>query len=335
MRTRSSILFAILLVLGLPLMLSAEPFSIVGPRAVGMGGASVAAVNDSTAVYWNPAALADFRKVDIRVPVDAAGQDHMGLKEKWSRINDIFSQVKAHDPAAINEMISLMKDLDKPYTGTDIDASTGLLISIPAGRVVLALSDLGFGYAGIYPTIDRIHLSPNPDVPVGTNPNFVVYNNSAVTGIGLTATEPALSLSTSFSRKLFVGINAKMIYANSYVSSQTLTTGTFHDFVDDFKNSRTRSREASVDAGILYAPANTFSIGIVGRDLNGPTFPVQGSVAKKLSSGEITTEKITEEIKFEPQCRAGLAWHPYKTFTLAADYDLTRNKLLLPATKAR
>jgi hypothetical protein len=38
----------------------AREWTIVGPRALGMGGANVAVANDSTASYWNPAAFAFF-----------------------------------------------------------------------------------------------------------------------------------------------------------------------------------------------------------------------------------------------------------------------------------
>ena len=52
------ILLAILaLALSAP-RLSAEEFAILGPRAVGMGGAGVAATRGNMATYWNPAALA-------------------------------------------------------------------------------------------------------------------------------------------------------------------------------------------------------------------------------------------------------------------------------------
>lgn len=39
---------------------NAEEWKILGPRALGMGGAHVAVVNDSTAQYWNPAAFGFF-----------------------------------------------------------------------------------------------------------------------------------------------------------------------------------------------------------------------------------------------------------------------------------
>lgn len=299
-------------VISLPGMSRAAQFSVVGPRALGMGGASVAAVNDSTAVYWNPAALADYRKVDIRIPASVEMQDHMGLKDKWTRINDIYGLVQMNDTAAIDEMISLLNDLNKPKTGTDVDASAGLLISIPVAKSAIAVSALGFGYAGVFPIIDMVNVDPS-----FLSPNFVGNNASIVTGIGIGVSEPAISFATSFGGKVFIGANAKMIYAESYITSQTLTSNSFNTFLDDLKNSKTQSSKASLDAGILIAPVESFKIGVVGRDLNSPSFP-------------LINGPVNGEIELEPQFRAGLAWKPFKTLTLAADYDLTKNKTFTP-----
>ncbi|NTW61035.1 MAG: hypothetical protein HGA43_17960, partial [Nitrospirae bacterium] len=80
------LVLAVIALLLAPSLGNAAQFSVVGPRALGMGGASVAAVNDSTAVYWNPAALANFRKVDIRIPASVAMRDYMGLSNNWDTI---------------------------------------------------------------------------------------------------------------------------------------------------------------------------------------------------------------------------------------------------------
>lgn len=301
---------------------SAAQFSVVGPRALGMGGASVASVNDSTAVYWNPAALADFRKVDIRIPASVGVRDHVDLQDKWDRINAIDALVQIGDLAAIDETISLLNDLNKPGAGADLDASLGLLISIPMGQSALAVSGLGQMYAGIYPTVDTLNINSAPST------TFVGNNNSAVTGIGITAVEPAISFATSFGDKLFVGANAKMIYADTYVHSERLTDDNFDTFSDNLDKSKTSSSKASADIGILFKALDSLSIGLVGRDLTSPSFPVKGFFAQKQSNGDVLRPEDTREIKLDPQYRAGIAWKPFETFTIAMDYDLTKNKTL-------
>jgi long-subunit fatty acid transport protein len=324
-----------LLILSLVAMLTlfatlapAAQFSVVGPRALGMGGASVASVNDSTAVYWNPAALADFRKVDIRIPASMGARDHVDLQDKWDRIHEIHGLVTAGTGTArtdaINETLSLLNDLDKPHAGVDLDASLGLLISIPLGKSAMAVSGLGQMYAGISSTVDTFNLSSTPS---GTTP-FVGYNHSAVTGIGVTAVEPTLSFATSFGNKLFVGANAKMIYADTYVHSDLLTANNFDTFSDNLDKSKTSSRKASADIGILFKALDNLSLGLVGRDLTSPSFPVEGVFAQKQVNGDVTLAAYSREIKLDPQYRAGVAWTPFETFTVAMDYDLTKNKTL-------
>jgi hypothetical protein len=114
------------------------------------------------------------------------------------------------------------------------------------------------------------------------------------------------------------------------VNTQIITSNTSNTFVDDLKKSKTESNKASLDVGILFAPVESFRIGVVGRDLNSPSFPVEGLVAQKQPSGDVTTSLVKSEITFDPQYRAGIAWSPFKTFTISADYDLTRNKTLTP-----
>jgi long-subunit fatty acid transport protein len=304
----------------------AAQFSVVGPRALGMGGASVASVNDSTAVYWNPAALADFRRVDIRIPASAGARDHVDLEDKWDRIRNIDALVQIGNLAAINETRSLLDDLNKPKSGADLDASVGLLVSVPIGNSAIALSGLNLMNAGIYPTVDTLNTSATFPAP-----DFVGNNNSAATGIGMTGVEPAISFSTSFGSMLFVGANAKMIYAKTYVHSELLRSDTFDTFEDNLDRSETSTNKASADAGILFKPMEQFAIGLVGRNLNGPIFPVSGIFAvKDPATGAVSLSPDRKEIKLDPQYRAGIAWKPVQTFTLAVDYDLSKNKTFTP-----
>ena len=326
MKRRFIILMAVALIMA-PALTQAAQFSVLGPRALGMGGASVAAVNDSTAVYWNPAALADFKKVEIRVPVSAAVRDHMGLEDTSNRINDIYDLVQANDPDAIDEMIRLINDLDQPNNGTDVDSSLGFMLSIPMGNSAIAFSTLGLVYGGIYPTVDTVNVDPNP-----LNSGFVGGNDTALTGVGIGTVEPTFTLATSLGEKVFIGANAKMVYASTFVHSEHISANNFDNFVSNLDASQTRSDELSVDAGLLIKPTERFNIGLVGRYLNSPSFPISGYYAEEVvpppAPGGQAVDRYyrTKEIELAPQVRAGVAWNAFKNVTISADYDITKNE---------
>jgi hypothetical protein len=316
MKRYCSILIALSLVL-VPVLAQAAQFAVLGPRALGMGGASVAAVNDSTAVYWNPAALANSRKVDIRIPASAAARDYMGLNKNWDRINTIYDQINAGDPTNVNELQKLLIDMDRPGAVTNLDVSGGLLVSFPVYSSAMAISALGIGYAELVPTIDTINL--------GTA--TIQGNNSAVTAIGLVLAEPAISFATPLGNYILVGANAKMIYASTFLHSDIIRTGNFDTFRTTMNNSETKSSKPSVDAGILLKPIASLDLGVVGRYLNSPSFPIAGTVAVKSGSGIVSVVPSSgQEIELKPQYRAGIAWKPFNNLTLSADYDLTKNK---------
>jgi len=292
----------------------------------------VAAVNDSTAVYWNPAALADFRKTDIRLSAGAAARDYADLNKKWSDINDIYSAGLAGDPAAAAQLQQILLELDKPDSVTNLDATGGLLLSIPFARSAMAISAIGVGYAEIIPTIDTYHLNTSPTATTDS----IALNNSAATGIGLVTVEPAISFATSLlDDRIFIGANAKMIYASTFINTDYLRTGDYNNFIDNLNNSETRSSKASIDAGILVKPTKGLNLGVVGRYLNSPSFTVTGIVAEQLGNGDVQKSllPVTGEIELKPQYRAGVAWKPIDNLTLSADYDLSKNKSFTERTE--
>jgi long-subunit fatty acid transport protein len=303
--------------LAAPIAAQAAQFAVLGPRALGMGGASVAAVNDSTAVYWNPAALANSRKVDIRIPAGVAARDYMELNDNWDRINAIYDAINAGDLSAVNELQTLLLEMDSPDAVTNLDMTTGLLVSFPVSSSAMAISIPVIGYAEIVPTIDTINLSPAT----------IDTNNSAVTAAGLVLVEPTVSFATPLGDNFLVGANAKMIYASTFLHSDIIRTGNFDTFQDDMDRSETKSNKASIDAGILFKPTAGLGVGVVGRYLNSPSFPIAGSVAVKDGAGNVSIAAAAgQEIELKPQYRAGVAWKPIDNLTISADYDLSKNK---------
>lgn len=323
MKRYCSVLIALALIF-VPVMAPAAQFAVLGPRALGMGGASVAAVNDSTAVYWNPASLANSRKVDIRIPAGVALRDYMNLSNNWDTIQAIYDTPPASwTPAQANELERLLLEFNKPGSVTNIDVSGGLLVSFPVSSSGFAFSALAIGYGEIFPTVDTYHMNTgNPTAIDG-----IGANNSAVTAVGLIMAEPALSFATSLGSRFLVGANAKMISASTFVASDIIRTGNFDNFTSNMDNSETKSSKPSFDAGILFKPLDSLDVGVVGRYLNSPSFPISGTVAVKNGVGDVSlAASAAREIELKPQYRAGVAWKASKNFTLSADYDLSKNK---------
>jgi hypothetical protein len=70
---RFGLLAAIILLFGTSSYLSAQTFDQVGERAQGMGGAFVAVADDASAIYWNPAGLANIYAFDAQMSLSHLG----------------------------------------------------------------------------------------------------------------------------------------------------------------------------------------------------------------------------------------------------------------------
>src|SRR5678815_2187970 len=76
----------------------AAEFVIVGPRAMGMGGAGVAVTTDALATYWNPAGLAMTQTVDVRIVGGAQVIDRAAIA---NAVNDL-ENFNTSDTSAAN-----------------------------------------------------------------------------------------------------------------------------------------------------------------------------------------------------------------------------------------
>src|SRR5688572_30474215 len=96
----------------LPIQAAAVEFVFVGTRQIGMGGAGVAATIDATATYWNPAALAMSKKVDIRIQAGVGAVDRGDFFDTLKDINSFnFSDTSAANQARLQ---SLVNQINRP-----------------------------------------------------------------------------------------------------------------------------------------------------------------------------------------------------------------------------
>ncbi|MGH0034927.1 MAG: conjugal transfer protein TraF [Myxococcota bacterium] len=149
----------------------AEEWAMVGARYQGMGGAGVAAVNDSLATYWNPGALAFAEASDVALPVgitlSAEGGVITDLDEvarfleetDFESILDKIRNGETLDPDELQAALSLtfdqLADLDQDNQG--FQGSVHASLAVRHER--FAVSGMGIGYYGVDPLFDISNLS--------------------------------------------------------------------------------------------------------------------------------------------------------------------------------
>ena len=145
-------------------------------------------------------------------------------------------------------------------------------------------------------------------------------NESALIFRGLLVAEFPVTYGRAFGEKLAIGGNIKAMQARAYNTKVTVFDTNFSNALDAAQNSYIESSTFGVDLGALYRPNNWLRLGIVGRNLNSPTF----EMIPLTPGGE-------DSIKDSMQIRAGLALKPLNSLTLAADLDLTQNESTIPS----
>ncbi len=289
-----------------PVTVMAVEFALVGPRAIGMGGAGVAVTTDALATYWNPAGLAMKQSVDFLIQGSVQGVDRFGFK-------DIIDDIDAIDTNIVANQTSLQALLDK------LSAPGTSFSGIGAGGVYLKgyLGNHAFG-VNISDVATGGMFAPRPMTALISGTSLVVDTPLDVQA--LEARQAGFSYARALAqRTVFVGATVKVIQGAAYFNEvQVIGADGTIKFIDDLKKAEI-STKVGVDVGAIYRPSSRIIIGVVGKDLNEPTFDAPGG----------------REFKLNPQVRGGIAFKPYSTLTLTFDGDVTSNKTLVPGVKSR
>jgi hypothetical protein len=293
----------------------AAEFVIVGPRAMGMGGAGVAITTDALATYWNPAGLAMTQTVDVRIVGGGQVIDRLGIHDT---VHDL-ENFNTSDTSAANiaKAQDIANRLNQPGANTSFNGAAGLYIKGHFGEHAFGfnISDVPTG-GSFLSTPVSVRCSPNPDCS-GT-PASVSINGAAAVRM-LEARQAAFSYAYAFADKTFsIGITAKILQGAAYNGTQNLSGG--QDIkLSDSLGKATISTTYGIDVGAIYRPSSWLRFGVVAKDLNQPEFEsTDGS-----------------KIKLGPQVRGGMALNPYSSLTLSADVDVTSNKTLVPGVKSQ
>jgi hypothetical protein len=298
----------------LPLFLLAFPgsglaFNIVGPRAMGMGGAFVAVCDDATAVYWNPAALTQIKGfMDISLLAGAQATDNFS-----EDVEDLEGWFDDHNLTTVTlsdleDFKDIVERFNRKDEGVFANANAGL--SLATKWVALSSVALSQGKLATHADLDPSHfITKAGRTQNGTRADLgtLVTNNIALTG-ATTLGIPNLAL----------GVNAKYIMARRYAYTEYLfdrSTGEFNEDIADLENwwkefthNKVDGWAWGIDAGALVILGNIFKIGVLGRNINEP----------KIDWGH-----DEPETKLRGQYRAGAALTLFDVLTISADGDLT------------
>lgn len=163
----------------------ASEWQIVGPRALGMGGANVAVANDATASYWNPAAFGFFNKGkegdyerrgwSSQIGVGLGAQIHDNIGEDINNItkfnfDSLSGQLQASE---VSDFIQLVNDL-KTFSSKE----NGVVAVLANGGYRGQFGHFGLGVNGfadisVRGNLDLINILPNSVVGAPTGAAFL------------------------------------------------------------------------------------------------------------------------------------------------------------------
>lgn len=293
---------------------SALEWHTMGARAIGMGGAGVAAAQGPLAAYWNPAALGrpTSNAYGLQVPfgVHAAltGSVIEGAKNLQALKDSSVAPTQAQIDAALAK-------LNQPGNGLRVDAGVGADFKV--GK--LAFFTNGFLDMGAVPFVDRVNTGAAA-IQNGTNNSKLVVKGANIVEFGA-----GYGHELPFAPGLYLGGAFKIMSANvGYADYFVLrNNNNQNNIVDALKNGAKRSANVGIDAGALWDLDRSFNgvalkprVGLTGRNLNNPSFKQPDAA---IAAG------VSDKFKANPQVRLGFALSPFNWWNLAADVDLTRN----------
>src|SRR5678815_365522 len=140
----------------------AAEFVIVGPRAMGMGGAGVAVTTDALATYWNPAGLAMTQTVDIRIVGGGQVIDRAGIA---NAVNDLENfNTTDTSPANIAKAQDIANRINTPGANTSFNGAAGLYLKGHFGEHAFGFNISDVPTGGSYLSVPvSVSCSPNPN----------------------------------------------------------------------------------------------------------------------------------------------------------------------------
>jgi len=251
MKRLTSVTIAALMVMVFVSSVWALPFPITDVRALGMGGAFVAAGEGIGAVQYNPALLGKDSTIGIVLPeVVARIEDHIGLEDLINDLNDLGPA----NTTAVTPILARLRD----GGAVDVQASAGV--------------GAGFGLMGISAGVTYSQLIYGTAFPSGINTSVVNIANPTYNQLEYGAVE-ARQLIFSGAKSLgniIVGANLRNLDATTYADSIWLFDDPGTGLGDVTDNKLSDESATAIDVGAVMGVTPLLDVGIVGKDINGP-----------------------------------------------------------------
>lgn len=266
-------------------------FGTMGSQAFGMGGVGVAIKHSPWGLYYNPALMAadDGFKVGL----------YVGFQSKSDNFFDLFD-INKNDPSALlqSKLEELTKNSSIKLTNQD-----GAVIQLPDfGIGVLATGAFINAGASGSARLENVTANNLKDAKLTTD--YSVYTLLEIP-VGY-----ALEFET-VAGDFSIGVTGKYMNLSATNGSFAIQNGT--NVTDAFKDMMKfdiggGDSNFGLDLGLSYEIADCFTMGVVGKYLNSPTFNTK--------NGSYT---------IAPQARAGVALD-LDWFMIGMDVDATANK---------
>ena len=223
------------------------PFPITDVRALGMGGAFVAAGEGIGAINYNPALLGENTTVDVSLPnLNVRLEDNVGL-------DDLLSDLESLGDAS-PEARDILLRLEQLDGSADVQAYGGIGVGFSAFGI-----GMGVTYA------DLIYGTAFPNITDTTLPTVA----GELSYVALEARQLILSGAKSFGN-VVVGANLRQIDATVFEGSEGIFTDPGIGIGDVTTGTESDETTTALDVGVLFGLVPMVDVGIVARDINSP-----------------------------------------------------------------
>ncbi|MEK7812959.1 MAG: outer membrane protein transport protein, partial [Candidatus Desantisbacteria bacterium] len=229
----------------------------LGAKGIGMGGASIGLADEWTAIYWNPAGLAQLQGKGV-------GMDVSRLCIDGSDGNGVANPKLIFGPTPpINQMNQDQEDVFyRPYAGTVGLTNEPAAFSSTGGSVS---SDVWLPAIGGYAQVGNYHLGYGAYAPSGYKTDWKDTTDEVTASYNIKMATKVynISVAKSLSSGVSAGIGLNVIGGDMEKHARKDVTGT---------NSYTYESDGTCDgnslewqAGMLFKPSSICQIGLVYR----------------------------------------------------------------------